>query len=147
MTFFSLFLFSFLIAKPTTLPKTSLKFSNGKKIEVEVAQSFMERATGLMHRTELAKDSGMLFVFEGPQKLSFWMKNTYIPLAIAYIDDKKVIKEIHQMKPQNMLEKDQHTEDYPSQCLCQYALEVNPEWFKQNKIKVGDQIEFNLPRP
>ncbi len=139
------FLISFVFSKDQGLEKTTLKFSNGKSIKVEVAQSFSDRSRGLMHRTELAENSGMLFVFGAPQKLSFWMKNTYIPLSIAYIDQKKVIKEIHQMKAQSLMEREQTVESYPSQCRCQYALEVNQGWFKKHKVKVGDTIQFNIP--
>ncbi len=139
-------LMSFLVlAKDEPLKKTEIRFKNGKKLEVEVAQSFSERYKGLMHRQSLHKNSGMLFVFDRPQKLSFWMKNTYIPLSIAYIDKEKVIKEIYEMKPQSLLERTQHTEDYPSQCDCQYALEVNQGWFKENKVKAGDVLRFDLP--
>ncbi len=134
-------------AKDDSLPKTDIQFKSGKKVSVEVAQSFSERSKGLMNRTELAEDSGMLFVFGHPQVLSFWMKNTYVPLSIAYIDKNKVIKEIYNMKPQSLMEKTQHTEDYPSQCRCQYALEMNKGWFEKNKIKVGETLQFQLPQP
>lgn len=140
-------LFSLLFAgseKPKTI---QVGFENGKKLEVELARTFSERAQGLMNRTSLPENSGMLFVFPGPQKLSFWMKNTYIPLTIAYLDENKVIKEIYDMRAQSMMEKDPHAEDYPSDCRCQYALEVNQGWFKKNKIKVGEKVTFAIPSP
>lgn len=116
---------------------TTIEFSNKVKLKVEVANTPAKRNLGLMNRTSLPKDQGMLFVFDRPQKLSFWMRNTYIPLSIGYFDENRVLKEIHQMKPQNMLEKSQDLRSYPSQCLCQYAIEVNQGWFKKNKIKIG----------
>ncbi len=145
MKFFILVMSFLVLAKDEPLKKIDIQFKNGKKLEVEVAQSFSERYQGLMHRQSLQKNAGMLFVFDRPQKLSFWMKNTYIPLSIAYIDEDKTIKEIYEMKAQSLLERTQHTEDYPSQCNCLYALEVNQGWFKENKIKVGDVLRFDLP--
>ncbi|MCB0378484.1 MAG: DUF192 domain-containing protein [Bdellovibrionales bacterium] len=119
------------------LPKGTMTFDKSKKIEVEIAKNFQDRQQGLMHRTELGKNKGMLFVFPSEQPLVFWMKNTYIPLSIGYFDKNKVLKEIYDMKPQSLLEKVQHTTQYPSNCQCQYALEVNQGWFKKNNIKVG----------
>ena len=118
-----------------SLEKQWIQFSNGKRVEVEVAKTFNERNQGLMERTKLENDKGMLFVFESPQKLSFWMKNTYIPLSIAYFDENRKLKEIYDMKPQNMMEKNQDLTSYPSECRCQYALEMRQGWFESNKIK------------
>ncbi len=126
----------------SNLEKRTLTFTNGKKLTVEVADTFNSRYKGLMDRTELPEDEGMLFVFPQPQKLSFWMKNTYIPLSIAYLNKDKKIKEIYHMSPQSLLEREPSLEHYPSHCLCQYAIEVNQDWFKKNKIKIGDKVSF-----
>ncbi len=142
---FVLILCSLLSLGFAEMATTDLKFKSGPRLKVEVARSFSERSQGLMNRTKLAQDQGMLFIFDQPQKLSFWMKDTFIPLSIAYLDANKTVKEIHQMKAQKMMEKNQDLSGYPSQCLCQYALEVNQGWFKKNKIKVGDQVTFTLP--
>jgi uncharacterized membrane protein (UPF0127 family) len=144
--FIAFFYASTLLAQGPSLSKTELRFANGKTIKVEVAQSLSERTQGLMHRTELGRDEGMLFVFGQPQKLSFWMKNTFIPLSIAYIDSDRVIQEIYKMRPQNLLERFQHSESYPSQCDCQFALEMNQGWFKENKIKPGSKVQFQVPK-
>ena len=142
---FASILFAF-SGKPQTKVKfTTLTFSGNKKVKVELATSMAERYKGLMNRTSLEENSGMLFVFGHPQKLSFWNKNTFIPLSIAYLDDKKVIKEIHQMKAQNMMEKQQSPDSYPSECTCLYALEMNQGWFKKNKIQVGQKVSFTIP--
>ena len=134
----------FLFAMAEDMPKADLTFSNGKKLEIEVASTFSNRYQGLMKRQSLPENSGMLFIFDAPQKLNFWMKNTYIPLSIAYLDKNKVIKEIYQMKAQSMMEREQDLSGYPSRCSCQYALEVNQGWFKKNKVKVGQTISFKL---
>lgn len=125
------------------LEKKKISFEKGATLTVEVADNFTTRNQGLMDRTEMASDQGMLFVFQAPQKLSFWMKNTYIPLSIAYLDEEKTIKEIYDMQAQSLLERSQNLQHYPSQCSCQYALEVNQGWFKKNKVKVGEKIRIS----
>lgn len=140
-----IFLVPFFVVNLTVaqgLETQKIKIGGKKHLTVEVAKSFSDRNKGLMNRTELGKNSGMLFVFETPRKLSFWMKDTYIPLSIAYFDKNRVLKEIYHMKPQSMMEKNQDLRSYPSQNPCLYALEVNRGWFKENGIKVGDKFEF-----
>lgn len=132
------------IAMAGELPIANASFSNGAKLKLEVARTFNERYKGLMGRTTLQKDHGMLFVFDRPQKLSFWMKNTYIDLSIAYLDKDLVIQEIYQMKRQNMMERTQDLISYPSQCECQYALEVNPSWFKDHKVSKGSKLTYSF---
>jgi uncharacterized protein len=118
------------------------KLRIGKKtISVEVAKSVEQQQHGLMYRSQLLPDEGMLFIFDQERILSFWMKNTYIDLDIAYISAKKAIVDIQEMKSTNSL----MTGDppsYPSARPAQYALEMNRGWFKKNKIKKGDKFEF-----
>ena len=125
------------------MEKKKLRFSNGVEIQVEVAESYTDRMQGLMHRTSLDENQGMLFDFKRPQILSFWMKNTYIPLSIGYFDKNKKLKEIYQMKAQAMMARDQDLRSYPSRCRCVYALEVNQGWFKKNKIKPEMTFEIH----
>jgi len=106
-------------------------------LNIEIAETQAERERGLMFRTRLPENSGMLFVFDMERHLSFWMKNTYIPLDIAYISSKGVINEIHTMKPLD------YTVTYPSSKPAKYALEVNAGWFKKNRIKPGMKLDFN----
>jgi uncharacterized protein len=115
--------------------------SGGKKVEVrvEIADNLWEQERGLMYRTALGEDRGMLFVYPSERKLSFWMKNTYIPLSIAYIDSKGRITDILDMKPLD--DKPPH---YNSSEPVQYALEVNQGFFDKNGVKVGDHAQ--LPR-
>lgn len=110
---------------------------DGHLFSVEVAQTFDERAKGLMRRNSMSQNEGMLFVFEKEQKLSFWMKNTKIPLSIAYINKAGEIKEIYDMEPFSL-------KPVPSIYSCMYALEVNQGRFEELGIEVGDLIEFDI---
>lgn len=115
--------------------------STGEEIvvEAEIADSEAERRRGLMERTALADNAGMLFVFEQERQLSFWMKNTIIPLSIAYIDAGGRIVDIQDMQP---LDETSHPSDGPAQ----YALEVNQGFFEENGIEVGDRVELPASR-
>jgi uncharacterized membrane protein (UPF0127 family) len=107
-----------------------------KEIRVEVAKTPEERARGLMGRRSLGKDEGMLFIFEKEDYHGFWMKNTYIPLSIAFIDKEGRIAKITDMKPLSL-----ETHDPPRPIL--YALEMNKGWFSANGFKVGDILRFS----
>ena len=113
--------------------------SGGKKVEVrvEVADDPFEQARGLMHRTALGKNRGMLFVFPGEEERSFWMRDTLIPLSIAYIDSRGRITDILDMKPLD--DKPPH---YVSSEPVQYALEVNQGFFEEQGVKVGDHARL-----
>lgn len=104
------------------------------KLTVEIADSELTRTAGLMFRKELGWNEGMLFVFENEKKVSFWMKNTLIPLSIAFIDRNCVIIEILDLKPNDLTSK-------KSKKKVKYALEVNQDYFRKNDIKTGDKIE------
>lgn len=103
------------------------------KVKVELASSAAERATGLMFREQLAVNSGMLFVFSADQLLSFYMKNTTIPLSIAYIDRDLIIREIYQMEPLSL-------QVVSSKWPARYALEMAQGWFAEHRVKVGDRL-------
>jgi uncharacterized protein len=87
-----------------------------------------------MERTELVENAGMLFVFDREQPLSFWMRNTVIPLSIAYIDAEGRIADIQDMQP---LDETPH----PSAEPARYALEVNQGFFEERGVEVGDEVE------
>ena len=108
-----------------------------KNITVEIALTDNERQQGLMFRQSLGKNSGMLFVFSHEEHLSFWMKNTFVPLSIAYIDKHGRIIDIQNMKPLDT------SISYPSKMKAMYALEVNMGWFKENGITEGSVVLFN----
>lgn len=101
---------------------------------VEVADTNRSRQTGLMHRQFMAEHRGMLFVFSEPQALCFWMRNTLIPLSIAYIDEHAKVIDIFDMTPLD-------ERSICSSAPAQFALEVNQGWFERNHIKVGDLLQ------
>ncbi len=115
------------------LPVVELKIG-AHKLKAEVAADANSRTVGLMNRFSLAPDSGMLFVFPQSEQLGFWMKNTFIPLSIAYLDAKGVILNIADMKPQ-----DEST--HPSKGPAMYAVEMKQGWFKERGIKAGDKVD------
>lgn len=105
-----------------------------EELITEVAAAEKEIITGMMFRTEMAENEAMLFVLPGPQRASFWMKNTLIPLSCAYIDPEGTILEIHDMKPKD------ETPIPASSTRILYVLEVNQGWFQRHNIKVGTQV-------
>lgn len=107
----------------------------GIEIQVEIADDADERQQGLMYRESLGENQGMLFVYPEQRILGFWMRNTLIPLDIAYIDREGRIVDIQQMEPQT-------TETHDSAAPAMYALEMNQGWFEANGIRIGDLIEF-----
>jgi len=110
----------------------------GKTIKIEVARSEQEQERGLMFRERMGKDEGMLFVYEREARLSFWMKNTRLPLSIAFIDQSGKIVDIQDMEPFSL---ETHTSAYPAR----YALEMNRGWFAREGIKVGDLVKIPVP--
>ncbi|MFO7676149.1 MAG: DUF192 domain-containing protein [bacterium] len=108
-------------------------------IAVEVVRTPAERAVGLMFRESLAPDSGMLFVFDTTRHLGFWMKNTLIPLDIAFADSDGVIVDIQRMAPLDT------TTGYLSSAPARYAVEANLGWFASAGARVGDTIR-GIPR-
>jgi len=118
-----------------TLQKIPLYMKN-LEVSVEVAKTPEERQKGLMNRKHLGRDEGMLFIFDSEAYHGFWMKNTLIPLSIAFIDRSGKIVAITDMKPLTL---DSH--DPPQPIL--YALEMNQGWFSSHDIKVGDTVRFS----
>lgn len=106
-----------------------------KKLRAEVVRTEEEKARGLMYRERLGNDEGMLFVYEEEEFLSFWMKNTRIPLSIAFIDRTGKIVDIQDMEPFQLKH---HVSAQPAV----YALEVNQGWFRKNGLRVGHQVKF-----
>lgn len=110
-----------------------------KTLVVEVAKTPTESAYGFMFKKSLQPNEGMLFIFESEQPLSFWMKNTFVDLSIAYIDAKKTIVDIQDMDAAQS-ELQSHYPSYPSAKPAQYALEMKRGWFKVNNVKLGDKL-------
>ena len=111
----------------------------GTNLLVEVADTNEKREHGLMNRTSLAENSGMIFIFEEEQPLSFWMKNTLIPLDIGYFDKHKTLIDIQSMQPTSPME--MQPKVYPSKKPAQYALEMPVNWFTRHKVKIGAQYK------
>ncbi len=107
-----------------------------REIWIEVARKEEERAKGLMGRTSLGKDEGMLFIFDDEGYHGFWMKNTLLPLSIAFMDKNGEIVWITDMKPLTL-----STHNPPKPVL--YAWEMNQGWFVTNGIKIGDIVRFS----
>jgi uncharacterized membrane protein (UPF0127 family) len=106
-------------------------------ITAEIARTERERERGLMFRKEIKDGEGMLFVFDRDQILSFWMKNTLVPLSIAYISRDGVILEIRELEPGNL-------RPIVSGRSCRYALEVPRGWFDRAGLGPGSRI-VSLP--
>jgi uncharacterized membrane protein (UPF0127 family) len=125
--------------KPNSgLPVITLSIGN-VKISAEVASTPAQREIGLMYRFSLQPDHGMLFVFEQPQPLGFWMRNTYVPLSIAFIDATGNILNIEDMAP---LDESAHR----SRGRALYALEMRQGWFAQKGIAAGQRVVGIPPR-
>jgi len=106
--------------------------------QVEVASQPQQRIRGLMYRTVLGADQGMLFVFPEDQSVSFWMRDTSIPLSIAYLGAVGRIVRIAEMRPFD-------THPVPSVMPVRYALEMPEDWFTTHRIAPGDQANFAIP--
>jgi uncharacterized membrane protein (UPF0127 family) len=114
------------------LPTVDLTI-NGHRLVAETAATEATRTYGLMNRFSLQPDHGMLFVFAEPQPLAFWMKNTYVPLSIAFIGADGRIINIDDMAPRT-------EETHPSRGLALYALEMKKGWFADRGIRPGDAV-------
>jgi uncharacterized membrane protein (UPF0127 family) len=110
------------------------------KIKAEIVRGAAEQTRGLMYRREMDWNKGMLFVYPDERVLSFWMKNTLIPLSIAFIDAQGEIVHIVDMKPQEL-----RSHRSPQPVL--YALEMNQGWFEKAGVAAGDRAVFELPAP
>lgn len=102
-------------------------------IQAEVAQSPQERAIGLMHRKTMPANNGMLFVFEEANPQCFWMRNTLLPLSIAFVADDGTVVNIADMKP---MDETSHCSAKP----VRFALEMNQGWFAKRGIKAGAKL-------
>jgi uncharacterized protein len=108
-----------------------------ESIHAEIADTPPTRAHGLMNRSHLATNHGMLFVFAHPSTVSMWMKNTSIPLDVAFIDYRGTILNIESMSPYTLTH-------HSSRGPVVYALEMNAGWFRTHRIIPGVSVK-NLP--
>lgn len=105
----------------------------GQRLVVEIADKNASRRQGLMFRKHLPADGGMLFIWPESDRRGMWMKNTFIPLDVAFIDDRHRIVNIETMQPRTALP---HRAAKP----VRYALEVNAGWFARHDVKPGDPV-------
>jgi len=131
-------LFSAESAQPE-LPTTTLRIGTAG-VRAEIADNDAERSAGLMFRESLAPDSGMLFIMPAAGPASFWMKNTLIPLSIAFLDESGTILEIHDMQPKS----EKIVKSTFSRIA--YALEMQKGWFGEKNIWPGERVS-GLPPP
>jgi uncharacterized membrane protein (UPF0127 family) len=110
-------------------------------LRAELARTEEEKRTGLMFRRQLGENSGMVFVYESEGRWAMWMKNTYVPLSVAFIDRNGRILNIEDMQPQTL---DSHQSAGPAK----FALEMNQGWFAKRGIQPGARVEGleKLPR-
>jgi uncharacterized membrane protein (UPF0127 family) len=120
---------------PLSTTELTLRTAAGDTVHVqaEIADTADERARGLMSRDSLPEGRGMLFVFGGQTGASFWMKNTKVPLSIAFIDSHGRILDIQDMQPLSL---DMRRSSQPYY----FALEVNQGWFARRHAAVGDTV-------
>lgn len=111
---------------------------NETKLKIEVADTELEREEGLMNRTSMPQDQGMIFIFDSEQVITFWMKNTLIPLDIIFINSNGEIVNIAKNTKVN-----QTTELYSSERPMLYAIEVNAGWTTSNNVKIGDIVDLS----
>lgn len=121
---------------------TLLTLGNAQ-LEVEIADTESARNQGLMNRESLEENQGMLFIYPEPQILSFWMKNTLIPLSIGFFSKAKVLVQIEDMDPPTS----SNLRLYKSTKKAMYALEVPQGWFKRNKISLGEKFVLQDNHP
>ena len=126
------------VAQSMLLPTAEIMVGS-QRVHVEVAATETARSQGLMHRTSLPADQGMLFMFDSPGSVCFWMKNTPLPLSIAFISPAGKIINIADMQPHTL---DSHCPTGPML----YALEMHQGWFRRHQIKAGATVS-GLPRP
>ena len=126
--------------QPTPRPDVALIVFDADTVLAEVKDTPAERSEGMQFRDALPDGVGMLFVFESEEPRSFWMKNTYIALDIAFFDASFRIVDIQQMEPQT---EDLHNSAAPAM----FALEVRKGWFAEKGVRVGDQAKVVFDPP
>lgn len=118
---------------PQHLPSVKL-IAGQHVINAELAQTPDERSTGLMFRKTMPTSDGMLFIFEQPGVQCFWMKNTLLPLSVAFIGDDGSVVNIDEMQPEML---DSHCSAKP----VRFVLEMNKSWFDSRGVKPGTRIK------
>ena len=128
--------------KPQTGLASIVLKVGGQSVRADIASTESTRQTGLMYRQKMGKHEGMLFVFPDIGYHAMWMRNTLIPLSVAYLNERGVILSIHEMQA---LSETAHQSAGPAR----FALEMNAGWFSANKVNVGETIQGldKAPKP
>ncbi len=125
----------FAVLLPQVSPASDLSViklrAGSAELTAEVAGTQQEREKGLMRRSSLGDGEGMLFVYENPQQVAFYMKDTFIPLSCAFIDTDGAILEIHDLEPLD------ETPVVSASSEVRFVLEVNRGWFARNRVTPG----------
>jgi len=122
--------------------KAELGRDLSKELKLEYALDETQRENGLMRRTTLCENCGMFFVFNNTQPLTFWMKNTLIPLDIIFITKDGVVTNIEQASAEPNNKDDTQYQTYRSNGDALYVLEVNRGWSQKNQLKAGDNLNI-----
>jgi uncharacterized membrane protein (UPF0127 family) len=121
-------------------PRVVVETGDGARhaVAVELARTDAERSRGLMHRTSLPEDGGMLFLFDETAEHSFWMQNTFIPLDMIFVDDEgRIVGIVERAEPETTR---MRSVGAPSR----YVLEVNGGWARARGVKRGDRVRFEI---
>lgn len=111
------------------------------EVVVEVLRTYLQFRTGMMFRGELSDDAGMLFVYRQPKRVSFYMRNTRLPLSCAYMNSEGVILEIHDMEPLSCTSIRSASEEI------RFVLEVNRGWFARHEVDIASRMTINQSSP
>lgn len=122
------------VAPKTIEERFAIKVGD-RTVRMQVALLPAETQQGLMHRQSLGADEGMLFVFDRPQRMSFWMRNTLIPLDIGYFDPAGELREIYPMYPRD-------ENPVASRGPMQFALEMNQGWYRTAGVRTGSKLDL-----
>jgi len=114
--------------------QTMKLFVGPEVITAELAMTEIQVGTGMMFRKEMGENEGMLFIFARPNRVSFYMKNTLLPLHVAYLDNEGTILELHELQPLD------ETPVPAASYNVQFVLEMNKGWFTRHNIRVGSVI-------
>ncbi len=142
LIFHLLTLFSISVLCAAELKVAQIRLGD-QTLTVEIADRPAAQATGLMGRKNLPENGGMLFVFEKPSILSFWMKNTLIPLSIGFFDADRKLINTADMEPET---RGSPLPRYKSASSAVYALEMKKGWFSNNQIGPGEKFTFLDPQ-
>ena len=127
-------------AEGPVFEKTDMKIGSAT-VHVGIADTDEKRAHGLMFVKSLGADEGMIFVFEREEPLSFWMKNTVIPLSIGFFDHRGILVDVQEMTPPASVMVT-NPPIYPSAAPATFALEMNAGWFTKKGLKKGARLQL-----